>query len=540
MLVVQMCFAASVHAAGKITWSDVKKGTYENLHPHTLNWSGDVMRDGGLNLSTMKVTKKGSEADIVINQYGSMGANGILELDEDLEDPTDSDLYGFTNSVTIKKGAVYLVILHDGTFAKIRIDRFTPENGLSISKVFFSYVLEEYEEEYDDYEDYDTGTGTGTTSGSAGSAIDLDLGDPLDWDEVESVYEFEEGEIYLPWNALPGHASWDLFRSDNGEPWVKMTDFRLTVPEFTDKYVFAGHTYIYKFAAYNSRGEVVYISPPVVVTIYGPGELQEEFYGDVIVMQLNNKSASVNGKPVTLDVAPFLQDGRTLVPLRFVSEALGAEVKWNDKEKSITLIRGSDTMKLTINRSDAIVNGKTIYMDVPAINHKGTTMVPIRFVVENFQLEIEFDNATGTITIYSGYVGEEADVPADEPAEEPSKQPANDPATGPSGGADDLSYFYGEWAMWIPGTGISTPDGGGKYVPGVDAGTLTIYKNGTYDYPWNGDIVTGYWDTTSSPDQIILYNYKFGYDWTVTRTDSGITVSDPPLREVGTDRKSVV
>lgn len=499
---VQLLFAGSAGAASsaQIYWGDEVKFTYDKLHPHTLNWSGDVMRDGGLNLTTQKITTKGSEADIVINQYGSMGANGILELEEDLHDPTDSDLAGFKNSVTIKKGAVYLIILHDGTYAKLRIDRYLPEVGLSISKVYFTYVLEdEYVEEEE--EESTQGDG-GWTDGP------IDIGDPLDdWDAAEDVYEFEEGELTLPWNALEGHVSWDLYRSDNGEPYVKMTDFRLTKPTFTDKYTFAGHVYLYKFVAYNSKGEAVYMSPAIIVSIVESGAGSADGGGNVIVLQLDNTTASVNGESVKLDVAPFLKDGRTLVPLRFVTEALGANLEWNAEEQSITLRRGTDRMKLVLNSSEALVNGKTVFLDVPAINHKGRTMVPIRFVIENFDLEIEFDDKTRTITIRAKS-GELA----------PEEEDVYEEQTGSS--AEGLSAFFGQWAMWVPGTGISAGEGG-RYIPGADAGTLTIYEDGSYTYPWNGKLVSGNWKRTGKSYQIILENYKYQSDWTLTLTDDG-------------------
>jgi|GEM_PF-2147605 len=519
-MVVQLLFAGAAGAAesAKISWGEEVKVTYDKLHPHTLNWSGDVMKDGGLNLATQKVTTKGAEADIVINQYGSMGANGILELeDEALQDPTDSDLAGFTNSVTIKKGAVYLLILHDGTYAKLRIDRYLPETGLSISKVYFTYVLEE------EYVEEETAGGSDEWAGGP-----LDIGNPFeDWDAAEDVYEFEEGDITLPWNALEGHVSWDLYRSDNGEPYVKMTDFRLTQPEFTDKYAFAGHVYLYKFVAYNSKGEAVYMSPAVIVSIVEVGAGAEDGDGHVIVLQLDNTTASVNGQSVTLDVAPFLKDGRTLVPLRFVTEALGANLEWNGKEQSITLRRGTDKMKLVLNSSEALVNGQTVFLDVPAINHKGRTMVPIRFVIENFDLEIEFDNKTRTITIYSKQVDEatEEDAYEDDDVYE-EEAPLQE------GSVND---FVGKWAMWVPGTGISTGEGG-AYLPGADAGTLAIYADGSYTYPWNGKLVSGNWKRTGKSNQIVLVNYKFESDWTLTLTEDGgvRAATSPGLREDGT------
>ena len=93
---------------------------------------------GGLVLSSMEITTSPSEADFVINQYGAIGASGILKFPNDtLESDTKTSISGFTNSLNIEKGAIYLIVLHDGSFAKIRIDRFLPEQGISITKVFY-------------------------------------------------------------------------------------------------------------------------------------------------------------------------------------------------------------------------------------------------------------------------------------------------------------------------------------------------------------------------------------------------------------------
>lgn len=57
----------------------------------------------------------------------------------------------------------------------------------------------------------------------------------------------------------------------------------------------------------------------------------------VIKLYIGSKNGTVNGKPITLDVPPIIQNGRTLVPLRFVSETIGASVNWDDKTRSITI-----------------------------------------------------------------------------------------------------------------------------------------------------------------------------------------------------------
>ncbi|HIW32693.1 MAG TPA: copper amine oxidase N-terminal domain-containing protein, partial [Candidatus Paenibacillus intestinavium] len=97
-------------------------------------------------------------------------------------------------------------------------------------------------------------------------------------------------------------------------------------------------------------------------------------------------------------IAPFVRDNRTLVPLRFISGVLGADVAWNGKAKSIT-IKGTSTIVLTEGSTKALVNGKELKLDVAPINIQGTTFIPLRFVNENLGGEINFDSKEGSILV---------------------------------------------------------------------------------------------------------------------------------------------
>ena len=132
-------YTEPVHASddGYLYWGEVQSGVYRELHPYTLNWSGDVLEKGGINLTTLKMTTQPDEADIVINQYGSIGARGMVKLqNEQLEDQTFRYQQGFMNSFSLAQGDLYLIVLHDGKHAKLRIDRVLP------GEVSFRYVLE--------------------------------------------------------------------------------------------------------------------------------------------------------------------------------------------------------------------------------------------------------------------------------------------------------------------------------------------------------------------------------------------------------------
>lgn len=91
----------------------------------------------------------------------------------------------------------------------------------------------------------------------------------------------------------------------------------------------------------------------------------------------------VNGKEVKTDSPAFIKDGRTMVPVRFISEALGLKVGWDQKTRTVTVGEGASSMKLTIG-SKAIVraDGKKTAIDVAAMIKGGRTMVPIRAIGE--------------------------------------------------------------------------------------------------------------------------------------------------------------
>lgn len=108
----------------------------------------------------------------------------------------------------------------------------------------------------------------------------------------------------------------------------------------------------------------------------------------------------VNGEEPYFEVAPFIKNGGTLVPFRAITEALNADVKWDNKKRSVTVIRNEITMVLIINSNIAYVNGEQVKLDVPATIVEGSTVVPIRFVSERLNATVKWDAETQSIVIY--------------------------------------------------------------------------------------------------------------------------------------------
>lgn len=107
-----------------------------------------------------------------------------------------------------------------------------------------------------------------------------------------------------------------------------------------------------------------------------------------------------------------IQNGYTLVPLRAIFESLGAEVEWEPTTRTVTATKGETTIELTINEAQAYVDGKAITLAVKAQTINSHTMVPLRFVSEALGAEVGFDNTTRTVTIKSVGVATERPNPS--------------------------------------------------------------------------------------------------------------------------------
>lgn len=99
-----------------------------------------------------------------------------------------------------------------------------------------------------------------------------------------------------------------------------------------------------------------------------------------------------NGKIIKSDVQPFIQNERTMVPIRFISETLGYKVDWNNEERLVSITGKDTSLELKIGSKKAKVNGKDLELDAPATIKSDRTFVPLRFVAENLKAEVKWDN----------------------------------------------------------------------------------------------------------------------------------------------------
>ncbi|HEY3314024.1 MAG TPA: copper amine oxidase N-terminal domain-containing protein [Bacillota bacterium] len=108
-----------------------------------------------------------------------------------------------------------------------------------------------------------------------------------------------------------------------------------------------------------------------------------------------------DGVAVSFDTPPQVIAGRTMIPVRKVSEALGATVGWDDQTKSAIITLDNRVVKVTLNSTTAYVNGESATLDVPPQVVGGRTMVPLRFIGEALLAKIGWHGPSQTVSVSS-------------------------------------------------------------------------------------------------------------------------------------------
>lgn len=109
----------------------------------------------------------------------------------------------------------------------------------------------------------------------------------------------------------------------------------------------------------------------------------------------------INGSTFSFDTPPRIEQGTTLVPLRGIFEALGADVSWDANTQTVNASKGNTQLRLAIGSKHAYQNGTLINLSIPAKIVQGSTFVPLRFVSETLGANVSWDNKTETILIQS-------------------------------------------------------------------------------------------------------------------------------------------
>jgi len=197
----------------------------------------------------------------------------------------------------------------------------------------------------------------------------------------------------------------------------------------------------------------------------------------------------VNGQAMSFDQPPIVQAGRVFVPLRSIFQQLGASVVYANGQINATG-RGR-TVALTIGSTQATVSGQPVTLDVAPFVIGSRTLVPLRFVAQSLGASVNWNDADSTVTINSGnnrgYRVSNANVDANFVSEAPPPLPEYQQPYAP---APNYIWTPGYWAWsssgyyWVPGTWSQPPQTGLYWTPGYWAA-----NNNGPGFAWNA----GYW-----------------------------------------------
>lgn len=114
---------------------------------------------------------------------------------------------------------------------------------------------------------------------------------------------------------------------------------------------------------------------------------------------IGKKEAQIGNQTVSLDVAPVIKEGRTMVPLVFVSQALGATVNWDNTKKEVSYKKGDTKVRMIVGQKEATINDKKVAVDVAVYLENGRTLVPLAFISNALSAKTQWYGDTKMIVI---------------------------------------------------------------------------------------------------------------------------------------------
>lgn len=111
-------------------------------------------------------------------------------------------------------------------------------------------------------------------------------------------------------------------------------------------------------------------------------------------------SVTVGGEPLQVTTTPVMENGTTLVPMRSIFEAFGMTLTWDEATKTATAKDDETEIKLTLGSTTAYIDGEATTLSVPAKSINGSTMVPVRFISEAIGNSIEWNAEDQAVNVY--------------------------------------------------------------------------------------------------------------------------------------------
>ena len=126
---------------------------------------------------------------------------------------------------------------------------------------------------------------------------------------------------------------------------------------------------------------------------------KQQSYSVIFELWIGKNYARLNNAFTSIDSPPYIINSRTMVPFRAIGEALGAEINWYPESKRATYALKTKFIALLVGEKNALVNGKNVTMEIPAEIKDNRLFIPLRFVTENLGAKVLWEASEKKIKI---------------------------------------------------------------------------------------------------------------------------------------------
>ncbi len=234
----------------------------------------------------------------------------------------------------------------------------------------------------------------------------------LDSSLTEKVTELtltEPVTLYAKWKkkiAQGGGGGTTVFTIEfetNGGSKVKKISKALNTTIDLEEYITEKEGFVFKgwYKDKEFENKVTSLKLTENLTLYAKWE-ESKSEENQILLRIGDKKAIVFGEEKTNDVAPIIRNNRTMLPARFVAEALGALVSWDENARKVVIKKEGIEIIIFIGEDHAFLNGEKILLDSPSFIENDRTYTPIRFISEALFAEVKWDEEKNLVTITKG------------------------------------------------------------------------------------------------------------------------------------------
>lgn len=213
-----------------------------------------------------------------------------------------------------------------------------------------------------------------------------------------------ESEISLSWlDNSDGEELFLIYRKSANQDYKLVSIVPTDSLTFTDSKLLPNTTYYYIVLAFKDASTYSEYSEEISATT-----LPTEHPGKTIRLYIDNTQYLVDGIESSMDIAPIVRNGRTLLPIRYVAEPLGAQLDWDSSEQKVSLSLENTLIEVWINNNIARVNGEIRYIDPdnedvqPILVPTDRTMLPLRFIAENLGCLVDWNGSLREVTVQYG------------------------------------------------------------------------------------------------------------------------------------------